>query len=66
MPHQMISQYTVDKTLYIYHIASRVTYHNICPEVTEKPWSVMLPDAEGRGVHNAPGLFCHRGADTMV
>ena len=27
-------------------MASRVTYQNISPEVTRKPWSVMSPDAE--------------------
>ena len=32
-------------TLYIYHMASRVTYQNISPEVTRKPWRVMSPDA---------------------
>ena len=55
-------------TLYIYHMASRVTYQNISPEVTRKPWRVMSPDAdaEGRGWHNAPGLSCHRGADILV
>ena len=35
--------------LHIYHMASRVTYQNIIPEVTQKPWHVMSPDAEGRG-----------------
>ena len=39
--------------LYIYHMASRVTYQNISPEVTRKPWRVMSPDAEGRGCHQA-------------
>ena len=31
--------------LYIYHMASRVTYQNISPEVTRKPWRLMSPDA---------------------
>ena len=31
----------------IYHMASRLTYQNISPEVTRKPWRVMPPDAEG-------------------
>ena len=53
-------------TLYIYHMASRVTYQNIIPGVTQKPWRVMSPDAEGRGWHNALGLSCHRGADILV
>ena len=34
--------------LYIYHMASRVTYRNVSPEVTRKPWRVMSPDAEVR------------------
>ena len=33
-------------TLYIYHMASRVTYQNISPEVTRKPWRVMSPNAD--------------------
>ena len=27
-------------------MASRVTYQNISPEVTRKPWRVMSPDAD--------------------
>ena len=53
-------------TLYIHHMASRMTYRNISPEVTRKLWRVMSPDAEGRGWHNAPGLSCHWGADILV
>ena len=53
-------------TLYIYHMALRVTYQNISPEVTRKLWRVMLPDAEGRGQHFALGLSCHRGAAFLV
>lgn len=37
-------------------MTSRATYQNIWPEETGKPWSVMLPDAEGRGRHNLPGF----------
>ena len=33
--------------LYVYHMAWRVTYQNIRPEVTRKLWRVMSPDAEG-------------------
>ena len=36
------------KKLYIYHMASRVTYQNISPEVTRKPWRVISPDAMNR------------------
>ena len=36
-------------SLYMNHLASRVTYQNISPEVTRKPWRVMSPDSEGRG-----------------
>ena len=53
-------------TLYIYHMASRVTYQNISPEVTRKPWRVMSPSAFGIGWHNAPGLSCPRGANILV
>ena len=34
----------------LYHMASRVTYQNISPEVARNPWRVMSPDAEGREV----------------
>lgn len=47
-------------------MASRATYQNTCPEVTEKPWSAMSPDAEGRGRHNTPGPSCHRGTNTLA
>ena len=33
--------------LYIYHMALRVIYQHINPEVTRKPWRVMAHDAEG-------------------
>ena len=33
-------------TIYIYHMASRVTYQNICSGV---PLRVIAPDAEGQG-----------------
>lgn len=36
-----------------------INYQNICPEVPEKPWRVMSPDAEGGGLHNIPDLSCH-------
>ena len=32
---------------YIYHMAFRVIYQNINPQVTRKPWRGMSPDAEG-------------------
>lgn len=35
---------------------SRVTYQNINPEVTQKLWRIMSPNAEGRWLDNAPGF----------
>ena len=34
-------------TIYIYHMASRVTYQNINPEVTQKPWQLCHPMPKG-------------------
>ena len=39
--------------LYIYHIVSRVTFQNISPSLTRKPWRVMSSNAKGKGWHNA-------------
>ena len=52
--------------LYIYHMASRVTYQNISPEVTRKPWHVMSPNTKGKGWHYAPGLLCHHEANILI
>lgn len=47
--------------------ASRATYQNICLEkVTEKPWSVMSLDAEGRQQHNTPWLFCRQWENIKI
>ena len=43
------SRYVTNVIIYIYHMASRVTYQNISPEATRKPWRVVSPDAEGQG-----------------
>ena len=37
--------------LYIYHTASRGTHQNISPEVTQEPWRIMSPDAEGNNLN---------------
>lgn len=34
--------------------------------MTGRPSSVVLPDAEGRGQHNTPGLSCHRRTNILV
>jgi hypothetical protein len=34
----------------------RTIYQNIFPEVTEKPWSVMSPDAEGYNPNPNPDI----------
>lgn len=36
--------------LNIHYMASMATYQNVCPEVTQRPWSVMSPNAEGQEV----------------
>ena len=33
-------------------MVSRVTYQNISPEVTRKPWRVLSPDAEGINMYS--------------
>ena len=35
---------------------SRVTYQNISPEVTRKPWRVKSPDAEGIMIRMGGGM----------
>ena len=51
------------RILYIYHMASRVAYQNISPEVTRRPSPCALymsPDAEGmarQGFRVAEGLI---------
>jgi hypothetical protein len=48
-------------TIYIYYMTSRVIYQNIFPQVTGKPWSVMSPDAEGRGDITLQGFLVTKG-----